>query len=217
MLRLVYKLKEFAVTLLNSLALFGAMIVLAAIPGPGIFAVMARAASGGMVHGVVTSVGIVLGDYVFIALCLSGLAYVAEVMGATFVVVKYLGAAYLVWLGFSLLRVQGSNAEIAPTSAKSLLSSLLLGLSTTLSNPKAILFYLSFFPAFLPLTSITALDALIIFAIATLAVGGVMLLYAWATLRARALLQNSTRGRLLNILGGGLLIGSGLWMAMRSA
>ncbi|WP_226704611.1 LysE family translocator [Microbulbifer elongatus] len=204
-------------TLVSAVALFGAMIVLAAIPGPGIFAVMARAASGGMLHGLITSIGIVFGDYVFIALCLSGLAYIADVMGSAFIAIKYLGAAYLIWLGYSLLRAHGAKAEIETTSKKSLASSLLLGLTTTLSNPKAILFYLSFFPAFLPLSSITVVDALIIFAIATFAVGGVMLIYAWATVRARSLLKNRSESRVFNLVGGSLLIGSGLWMAARSA
>lgn len=204
-------------TLVSAVALFGAMIVLAAIPGPGIFAVMARAASGGMLHGLITSIGIVFGDYVFIALCLSGLAYIADVMGSAFIAIKYLGAAYLIWLGYSLLRARGAKAEIETTSKKSLASSLLLGLTTTLSNPKAILFYLSFFPAFLPLSSITVVDALIIFAIATVAVGGVMLIYAWATVRARSLLKNRSESRVFNLVGGSLLIGSGLWMAARSA
>ncbi|MBN8429383.1 LysE family translocator [Microbulbifer salipaludis] len=203
--------------LINSLALFSAMVVLAAIPGPGTFAVMARAAGGGMLHGAVASVGIVLGDYVFIALCLSGLAYVADVMGGAFVVIKYLGAAYLIWLGISLLRARGSRAEITQGAKKSLASSLLLGLTTTLGNPKAILFYLSFFPAFLPLGSITAIDTLIIFAVVTIAVVGVMLMYAWATVHTRKLLQNRKESRVLNLLGGSLLIGSGVWMAARSA
>lgn len=202
-------------TLISSFALFGAMIVLAAIPGPGTFAVMARAASGGMPHGVATSVGIVLGDYVFIALCLSGLAFVADAMGSAFVVIKYLGAAYLIWLGISLLRARGSRAEIATGAKKSVTSSLLLGLTTTLGNPKAILFYLSFFPAFLPLGSITAIDTLIIFVTVTIAVVGVMLMYAWATVHTRKLLQNRRESRAFNILGGSVLIGSGLWMAAR--
>nr|WP_010133743.1 LysE family translocator [Microbulbifer agarilyticus] len=202
-------------TLINTLALFGAMVVLAAIPGPGIFAVMARSASGGMLHGLVTTIGIVFGDYVFIALCLSGLAYIADVMGSAFVVLKYVGAAYLIWLGLSLLRARGSSEVNAAPKKSSLASSWLLGLTTTLGNPKAILFYLSFFPAFLPITEITVMDTITIFVVVTLAVGGVMLTYAWATLRAQAMLQNRAQSRLLNYVGGATLIGSGIWMAAR--
>ncbi|MCA0899853.1 MULTISPECIES: LysE family translocator [Microbulbifer] len=202
-------------TFVNTLALFGAMIVLAAIPGPGTFAVMARSASGGMLHGLVTTIGIVFGDYVFIALCLSGLAYIADVMGNAFVILKYVGAAYLIWLGLSLLRARGTAEVNTTPKQSSLASSWLLGLTTTLGNPKAILFYLSFFPAFLPIKEITVMDTIIIFVVVTLAVGGVMLTYAWATVRAQAILKNRTQSRLFNYVGGATLIGSGIWMAAR--
>ncbi|WP_299597646.1 LysE family translocator [uncultured Microbulbifer sp.] len=202
-------------TLISTFALFGAMVVLAAIPGPGIFAVMARSASGGMAHGVATSIGIVFGDYIFIALCLSGLAYVADMMGSVFVWIKYLGAAYLLWLGISLLRTRAVTAQVAPTSTKSLTSSVLIGLTITLGNPKAILFYVSFFPAFLPLAEITLTDMLIIFAITTVSVVGVMLIYAWITVHAQSRLQHRTGNQVLSKVGGALLVASGLWMAMR--
>ncbi|WP_043319759.1 LysE family translocator [Microbulbifer sp. HZ11] len=203
-------------TLLSALALFSAMVVLAAIPGPGIFAVMARSASGGMPHGVATSIGIVFGDYIFIALCLSGLAYVADMMGSVFTTIQYLGAAYLIWLGISLLRAQSTKTKVAPTSTNSLTSSVLIGLTITLGNPKAILFYLSFFPAFLPLAEITLTDMVIIFAITTVSVVGVMLIYAWITVHAHSRVQQRGAGEALNKVGGALLVGSGLWMVLRS-
>ncbi|WP_105102729.1 LysE family translocator [Microbulbifer pacificus] len=205
-------------TFFSALTLFGTMIILAVIPGPGVFAVVARSAKGGPVHGVLTSVGIVLGDYVFIALCLSGLAYIADVMGGAFVALKFLGAAYLIWMGVSLMRTRRHTGPSPETESQSSgYGSLLLGLTTTLGNPKAILFYLSFFPAFLPMHAITAMDALTIFAVTALAVGGVMLFYVWITVRAKNLLLGNPEARYLNVFGGGILITSGLWMAMRTS
>ncbi|HEY8567826.1 LysE family translocator [Microbulbifer sp.] len=204
-------------TLLSALALFGTMLILAAIPGPGVFTVIARSVSGGVLHGTATSIGILFGDYVFIGLCLSGLAYVADLMGNAFVVIKYLGAAYLIWLGINLVRAHTRFSEIETTANHSLHSSLSLGLLTTLSNPKAILFYLSFFPAFLPVNAIDAADVLTIYAIATLSVGGVMLIYTWATVRARRYLQSGSTNRSFNMVGGSVLVCAGLWMALRSS
>ncbi|QIL90537.1 LysE family transporter [Microbulbifer sp. SH-1] len=205
-------------TLISALALFGTMVVLAVIPGPGVLAVVARSVSGGVLHGVLTSVGIVLGDYVFIALCLSGLAYIADAMGSAFVVLKFLGAAYLVWMGFSLICARRkTNTQPATEIQSSRYGSLLLGLTTTLGNPKAILFYLSFFPAFLPMHDIGVMDAVTILVVTALAVGGVMLIYVWITVRAKKILQNKPENRSLNLFGGSILIASGVWMAVRSS
>lgn len=203
-------------TLFSALSLFTAMVVLAAIPGPGVIAVMARSVSGGFLHGAVTAIGILLGDYVFIALCLSGLAFIAETMGGAFVAIKYLGAAYLIWMGIGLLRARTAPGTAEPVKKSSHYANLLIGLATTLGNPKAILFYLSFFPAFLPLEQISGTDVAAILAIATLAIGGVMTGYAWLSARAGAALQKSSGTRSFNLIGGGVLIGGGAVLAARA-
>lgn len=206
-------------TLFSAAALFGTMLVLAAIPGPGVLAVVARSLSAGFTHGAATACGIMLGDYVFILLSVSGLAYVAEAMGTAFVLIKYLGAAYLIWLGLNLLRQAKTAAKdpdrIAAAAAASHRSNLLIGLGTTLGNPKAILFYLSFFPAFLRLDQIGAGEVAALLLIATLAVGGVMLGYAWLGARASATLRSSRAGRSFNLVGGSVLIGGGIALAAR--
>lgn len=203
-------------TLFSAFSLFTAMLLLAVIPGPGVIVVMARSVSGGFVQGAVTTLGIVLGDYVFIALCLSGLAFVAEAMGGTFVIIKYLGAAYLIWMGIGLIRSTATPETTATPRKSSLSSALLVGLGTTLGNPKAILFYLSFFPAFLPLEQITAVDVSAILAITAVSVGSVMLCYAWLAARAGTVLQKSAGARSFNLVGGSVLIGGGALLAARA-
>ena len=53
-------------------ALFGSMIVLAIIPSPSVFAVVARSIASGFTHGFVTVIGIVVGDFIFITLAITG-------------------------------------------------------------------------------------------------------------------------------------------------
>jgi threonine/homoserine/homoserine lactone efflux protein len=91
-------------------ALFGTMVVLAAIPSVSVLAVSARSAASGFVHGALTTLGVVLGDVVFILLAVYGLAAIAELMGDRFVLVRYLGAAYLVWLGVVLWRAPPTSS-----------------------------------------------------------------------------------------------------------
>lgn len=58
----------------STLALFGSLVVLAALPSLSVLAVVTRSASRGLWHGVCVALGIVLGDSLFILLALGGLA-----------------------------------------------------------------------------------------------------------------------------------------------
>ncbi|MBK1649645.1 LysE family translocator [Rhabdochromatium marinum] len=202
--------------LTSSLALFGTMVILALIPGPGILAVVARTLAAGFRHGISTVVGIVVGDFVFITFALLGLTALSELMGNLFVIIKYAGAAYLIWLGGSLVFSKHSGTQTRPVHESNYLASFSAGLFITLGNPKAILFYLSFFPAFLDLSAVSELDALVIYAIATTAVGGVMLGYAYAAHRAKSTLGRLRGGPFLRYGSGALLMGSGVFVAARS-
>jgi threonine/homoserine/homoserine lactone efflux protein len=91
------------------------------------------------------------------------------------------------------------------------------GLLTTLSNPKAILFYLSFFPAFLDLSTLRYDDLIFILLITTFAVGGTMIAYSYVSVKAQFLLADKKRGRWINRVSSGLLVGSGLFLMFRSS
>ncbi len=203
-------------TISASVALFISMAILAVIPGPGVIAVVARSTSSGLSHGMTTSLGIVSGDYIFIVLALLGLSTLSSVLGGLFLFVKYLGAAYLIWLGVALFLPSKKMLTSNNSPSKSYLSSYLVGLATTLGNPKAILFYLSFFPAFLNLEGLAILDVVWIFVITTASIGGVMIFYAYISVSIRSNFSNSTSNPFLKYGAGSMLIGSGVYVAARS-
>jgi len=91
------------------------------------------------------------------------------------------------------------------------------GLLTTLSNPKAILFYLSFFPAFLDLSSVNISDLILILVITAFAVGGTMVAYAYLSIKARHVIADNNQGKWLSRVSCALLVGSGLFLMIRSA
>ena len=192
------------------------MVVLALIPGPGTLVVASRAISGGFSHGAATACGIVCGDFIFVLLSIFGLATAAAAMGGLFIVVKYVGALYLIWLGIQILRSnkQGNDANVLEKVAYR--PDFVSGLITTLGNPKAILFYLSFFPTFLDLTSITLLDTLTILLITTLSIGGVMMGYAYTASKAKRLFKGKRPAKALQITSGSVLIGSGALLAAKA-
>jgi len=202
-------------TLTTSIALFVTMIVLALIPGPGVLIVTARTASVGSRHGLLTSLGILTGDFVFITLALLGLATLSSVLGDFFIVVKYVGALYLIGLGVSLFLATQKKAVAPKVSAPRYITSYAAGLLTTLSNPKAILFYLSFFPAFLDLSHVSIVDTILLYVIATVSVGGVMFGYVYVAYKAKSYYSGSSNVSFLKVGSGSVLIGSGLYVALR--
>lgn len=169
-------------TLNSIIALFLAMVILASLPSISVLMVCTRAASGGFIHGVCTTLGIVLGDIMFILLAIWGLSFLAETMGGLFIFIKYLGSAYLIFLGIELLRSSSVNQQPDNLALvrvdNSLVSSFLTGLLITLADQKATLFYLGFLPAFIDITQISYQETLIIITVAIIAVGGVKLTYA---------------------------------------
>lgn len=195
-------------------ALFGAMIVLAAVPSVSVLAVSTRSATAGLIHGVFTTLGIVVGDIIFILIAIWGLTFLAETMGGLFVLIQYLGGAYLIWLGVRLWR---STSKPMQTEVKttSLLSSFLTGLLITLGDQKATLFYLGFFPAFLDISNISYWDTGIIMAITIVAVGGVKLVYAFLADRARLLISSNMTNR-MNTVAGCIMVAVGVFLISKA-
>ncbi|MBT9317774.1 LysE family translocator [Leptothoe spongobia TAU-MAC 1115] len=117
------------------ITLFGTMFVLAIIPSPSVFAVVARSIASGFIHGAITTAGIVAGDFIFLLLAILGLWTIAET-NALFLV-KYLGSAYLIYLGIVTWRAKPRQQEIKGIKDVSWLSNFICGLLITLSDPKA--------------------------------------------------------------------------------
>ena len=203
-------------TITSMVSLFVALVILAVIPGPGVFTVVARSMASGFFHGLVTVFGIVFGDYIFIILSVYGLSALASTMGGIFTLIKYAGAAYLVWLGIKLLLTKYSSVEVKPIIELSFFSNFIAGLATTLSNPKAILFYVSFFPAFINVQSVTVIEIGQLLLVATMAVGSVMAAYAYAASKASLLFKSSRAAKTLNVTAGSIMVGSGVLLATKA-
>ena len=203
-------------TLTSALALYTTMIVLALLPGPGVVVVVARALDSGFRQGLATAMGILSGDFIFIALTIFGLAALAEVMGSFFVIIKYAGAAYLIYLGYQLITSGNSDSGKPALKPANYSTNYLVGLATSVSNPKVTLFYLSFFPAFLDLETISMTDVGLLFLIATFSVGLVMAGYAYVAAKTKSSFAASPRTKYLKFSSGALLIGGGVFVALRS-
>jgi threonine/homoserine/homoserine lactone efflux protein len=160
--------------------------------------------------------GIVLGDYIFIVLALFGLSALSEIMGAAFFIIKYLSAAYLIWLGIKLLRTKTESIDIEASKNSSLISNFLTGLFITLGNPKAILFYVGFFPAFVNLNDVTLYDTSLIMLAATVAFGSVNMFYSLLAVKAKNTFRSPSAATIINKTAGTIMISTGALVAVKS-
>ncbi|WP_060988546.1 LysE family translocator [Photobacterium leiognathi] len=200
----------------TGIALFLAMLLSAAIPGPSVLAVISRSLSYGWKQGLLVVLGVVLADYIFIFLALSGLSVVANVMGEFAIVIKYVGITYLFWLAYVTWTsdVSITSTRVPDKGIKT--SSVAVGMLMTLSNPKAILFYMGFFPAFIDLQSTSLSDVIIIFMISTISVGGTLSFYACITSRVSFVFEGKKVKKLLNKFSGGFLAACGVLLATKA-
>ena len=194
------------------------MLVLAASPGPGVFATIARALASGFRPSLAVICGIVLGDIIFLLFAAFGLAMVARSLGNLFFIVKICGGAYLIWLGIKIwLENPKSVTANQSLNTHSRWGNFATGLVITLSNPKVILFYCGFLPTFLDLSALTFIDLVIVVTIITIVLGCVLGTYAFLASRARGMLTNQRAVRRLNRTAGGVMVATGVAIAVRSS
>jgi threonine/homoserine/homoserine lactone efflux protein len=203
-------------TLESTLAFSIAMFILAATPGPGVFASVGQALSGGFRSSLNVIAGIILGDLLYLMLAIFGLSAVARAFGQLFFVVKIMGGGYLIWLGINMWTKQpvGLEPTVNPVS-KNGWQRFTAGLFITLSNPKVILFYCGFLPTFMDLAGLHVIDMAVAAGVVATVLSTVMVLYAYSAAQARRLFTSRRAARNLNRGAGTILIGTGVVIATR--
>lgn len=177
---------------ISGFALFAAVyFVFVALPGPGVTMLIARSLSRGLQGLFWLVCGYVLGDLVLMTFAVCGLAVVAHNFSDIFLVVRYAGAAYLFWMAWKLWRapVQQLDLPNRPAS-QGAWGAFFSSFSVVLSNPKAILFFLSIMPLVVPLNRIGVPDYIFIATTMTAISGLVMVLWAVLADRARRLFRS---------------------------
>jgi len=125
-----------------------AAVVIAAVPGPGIFYVAARTLSGGKQAGIASTFGTALGGLVHVIAGGLGVSAIILASAELFTALKFAGAFYLVWLGIRTFREAG---ELSPpqVSAVGVERAFREGVLVEALNPKTAAFFLAFIPQFI--------------------------------------------------------------------
>ena len=125
-----------------------AALVIAAIPGPGIFYVTARTLSGGRRAGIASTFGTALGGLVHVIAGGLGVSAIILASAQLFTVLKLAGALYLIWLGIRTIREAG-HLPTEHMGAIGFRRAFREGIVVEALNPKTAAFFLAFIPQFL--------------------------------------------------------------------
>ena len=122
-----------------------AILVFLAIPGPGNLALITSTGKGGITGGMGATLGVIAGDQVLLWAAVAGVSAIMAAYPAAFHAVQWLGALYLAWLGAKMLLAKPGASPVLKIKPHHYFRQALF---ITLLNPKAIVFYLAFFPLF---------------------------------------------------------------------
>ena len=190
-----------------------AIIVFLLIPGPGNLALITSTSKGSIRGGLAATFGVILGDQVLMWMAVAGVAALLATYPQAFNAVQWLGAGYLAWLGGKMLFAKPGAAPILNIKPRHYLRQALM---ITLLNPKAIVFYMAFFPLFVDPARHQGLPTFAFMAVTiaalTFAYGlTVVLLTHFLAERLRA---NPRVTQMLEKLAGLFLIGFGIKLAL---
>jgi threonine/homoserine/homoserine lactone efflux protein len=213
---------EIQMSLEASITFFLVIFIFAITPGPGTFALLARALVSGAWACLPMTIGIAVSDIVYLILSTFGLATIAENYGGLFTAIRFIGAAYLIYLGWKMWTEKvDTNFEInqqqGESKTKSWLSGLTQGFLISASNPKVILFYIAFLPTFIDLTVLQGKDIIILSALTFVALLAGLMLVAITASSVRNYLKSESAIKKLNRTAGSIMIGAGLFLASRGS
>jgi threonine/homoserine/homoserine lactone efflux protein len=214
--------------LLHQLPTFlGAVLLIAAIPGPAVALLIRRCAVGGFRAGVPIVLGLETGIYLWIVAAGAGVAALVAASHVAFTVLRVAGALVLTVLGIQALRAarrgkydpdlaltdQVPAARLVPRGRG---GGYAIGVLTNLANPKAAVFAFAFYPQFIP-HGYPVLPTAAILGLLQITVETALYLgFAALIGRARQWFSRARVRRALDTLCGTVLIGLGLRVAAES-
>jgi leucine efflux protein len=176
-------------------------------------ALLTATGKGGVRSGMAATLGVIAGDQVLLWLAVAGLSAVLINYPSVYSSVKWAGAAYLIGLGYSLFNAKPGDAPVLNMKPDHYFRQ---GLLITVLNPKAIVFYMAFFPLFVdPKIHL----GLLTFAVMAGTIAGLTLVYGLVVVLLAHHLADRVRANpivrvMLNKVAGTLLMGFGLKLAL---
>jgi threonine/homoserine/homoserine lactone efflux protein len=204
------------------LALLAAALLFAYIPGPALLYAAAQTVARGRKAGLLAALGLHVGGLVHVVAAAAGLSALFHAVPALYVIVKLIGSGYLILIGLKMIRQAWATQKlrlqpVAP-SQKSGRMAFIESVTVEVLNPKTALFFIAFLPQFVdPAAAFPVwLQFLILGIIVNMMLSSADLVCVFfAGIVVDKLRQSSRLSRLMEGLGGTLLIGLGAHLALQ--
>jgi threonine/homoserine/homoserine lactone efflux protein len=194
-------------------AFVAAVVVFLASPGVGNLAIITSTSKGRVIGGLAATLGVIVGDQILMWLAVAGVSAVLTANAALFGFVQYAGALYLAWLGVRMVLSKPGDAPVLKMEPHHFFRQAML---ITLLNPKAIVFYMAFFPLFVDPARHQGLAT---FGVMAATIAGLTFLYCAVVIAVTRFAADRMRASprvtvWLNRIAGTMLVGFGVKLAL---
>ena len=186
------------------------------LPGPGVMLTINNAIQRSLVHTLSGIVGIACAMFMVAALSATSLGVILASSVVAFTVVKIIGAVYLIYLGITMWRKKEQTAQPQHTKDNTVARCFAQGFFVSVSNPKAVVFFMSIFPQFIDLSQAYQPQFVLLATTFSALVIMVHITYALVSSFARSVIASSKGHNLLNKISGGVFVSFGLGLAASS-
>jgi threonine/homoserine/homoserine lactone efflux protein len=195
------------------------VLLLFLIPGPAVFLTISQTIKGGKKNGIVTGLGIAVGDLLHTCASVLGLSAILMTSALAFEIVKYLGAAYLIYLGISALIEKSKKVEKPIRKNVKTSGSFHQALLIELLNPKTSLFFLAFLPQFVQSNSTPVTIQLLLLGLTFVLMSIIyttILVFLTSTLGNKLIIKSTQSTKWLEKVVGIVYISLGLKLALQT-
>jgi len=199
-------------------------------PGPAVLLVLGLSVRHGFKIGFGATLGILLVNAFYFALAALGIGAMILASATLFTIIKWVGAAYLAYLGVMMLlplvrRLLGYSAydgkvidvvdasNAVADAKKDFRRAFLRGVVLQASNPKNIAFFVAILPQFISPEGNVGFQLLVFGVVSVMIEIPILLAYGYASSKSAALMKARVIDWIEGI-GGGVLIGLGVALAM---
>ncbi len=200
----------------NYLIYVGVAIATILLPGPAVMLTLNNSIQRGILKSLAGILGIALAILLVAIISATSLGIVLASSAIAFNIIKIFGAAYLIYLGIKMFRSEATNNDLFKEQEGSFFKCFMEGFLVSVSNPKAVIFFMSIFPQFIDLTQEYTPQFILLAVTFSFLVIVIHTIYAVSASFAKSKLSSQNGSSLLNKISGGVFVSFGVGLAASS-
>ncbi|MDO6466526.1 LysE family translocator [Neptunomonas phycophila] len=200
----------------NYLIYVGVVIATILLPGPAVMLTLNNSIQRGILKSLAGILGIALAILLVAIISATSLGIVLASSAIAFNIIKIVGAAYLIYLGIKIFRSEATNNDLFKEQEGSFFKCFMEGFLVSVSNPKAVIFFMSIFPQFIDLTQEYTPQFILLAVTFSFLVIVIHTIYAVSASFAKSKLSSQKGSSLLNKISGGVFVSFGVGLAASS-